>query len=70
MTDLKEYLPFIIPLAIIQLALLCTSLVHVLTHKNYRTGNRLLWVLVCVLVNTIGPVLYFVLGRSDEGKDE
>lgn len=70
MNDLKEYLPFIIPAALIELGLMAAALTHILTHKTYRTGNQLLWILVSVLINTIGPVLYFVIGRSDEGKGD
>jgi len=63
---LTEYLPFIIPLALIQLGLMVAALIHILRHKTYRTGNRVLWILVSVLVNTIGPILYFAIGRGDE----
>jgi len=64
------FLPIIIPLAVIQLSLLVASLVHIFTHKTYRTGNRVLWVILCLFLSIFGPVLYFVIGRSDEGKNE
>ena len=63
---LEQYLPFLIPLAIIQLGLMAASLIHIFRHKTYRMGNRVLWIAVCVLVSTIGPVLYFAIGRGDE----
>jgi heme/copper-type cytochrome/quinol oxidase subunit 4 len=63
---LKEYLPFIIPLAIVQLALGITALVHVLRHPNYRFGNKVMWALIVILVQTIGPILYFTIGRGEE----
>ena len=68
MDFLMEYWPFLIPLALIELGLLAASLIHIFTHKTYRFGSRILWIILCVLVNIIGPVLYFCLGRSDEGK--
>ena len=64
--DLQQYLPFLIPLAVIELGLLITSLIHIFTHRTYRIGNRVIWVIVCVLINIIGPVLYFALGKGDE----
>ena len=67
--DFISYLPFLIPLAVLQLGLMIAALVHIFTHQHYRTGSRVLWVVVCLCANMIGPVLYFVLGRSDEGKD-
>ena len=38
--DLKEYLPFIIPLAVIQLSLMIAALVSIFKHKEYKTANR------------------------------
>ena len=65
-SQIGQYLPFLLPLLAIQLALLIASLVHILRHKRYRIGNRAVWIVVCVLINIIGPVLYFAIGRSDE----
>jgi hypothetical protein len=42
------------------------ALVHVLRHDKYRFGNRIMWVLIVVFVNIIGPVAYFVFGRGEE----
>ena len=68
--ELIPYLPFLIPFAAIQLGLMVAALIHIFTHGTYRMGNRLVWVIVCICVNTIGPVLYFCFGRSDAGKDD
>ena len=65
MDAIKQYLPIIIPLAVIQLGLMVAALIHIFTHKHYRYGNRIIWVIVVVLINTIGPVLYFVMGRGE-----
>jgi len=62
----SNLLPILIPLAVIQLGLMIAALVHVLRHKNYRVGNRVLWIIVVCLVTTIGPILYFIIGRGDE----
>jgi|GEM_PF-101277 len=67
---LKPYLPFIVPLALIELGLMIAALIHIFTHKTYKIGNRWIWVIVSILFNIIGPVLYFILGRSDEEKDD
>lgn len=62
----KELLPFLIPLVVIQLAMLGYTLYHILTHKTYKRGTRALWLVVTVaLMNFIGPILYFVLGKED-----
>ncbi len=64
--DLKEYLPFLIPLAVLQLSLMIAALVSILKHEKYKTGNRALWLVVSLLVSIIGPVLYFALGKEEE----
>lgn len=63
---LKEFLPFIIPLAIVQFALLGYSIYHILTHEHYKRGNRTLWmIVVIVFMNYVGPILYFILGKEE-----
>lgn len=66
MEAIKEILPFLIPLVVVQFALLGYTLHHILTHKNYKRGSRGLWlVIVIVLMNYVGPILYFLLGKED-----
>ena len=67
MDKLMDFLPFIIPLAIAEFALLGYTLYHILTHKNYKRGNRTLWLVVAVVgMQFIGPVLYFLLGKESD----
>ena len=66
MKDIMTYLPFLIPVAIIELALAVTALIHVLRHKNYRFGNRIFWVIIVLLIEIIGPILYFTIGKGDD----
>lgn len=66
MPELKELLPFLIPLIIAELILLAYTLHHVLTHEHYKRGSRRLWVIVCIIgMEFIGPILYFLLGKED-----
>ncbi len=63
---LKEYLPLLLPLIVAELALFVWALVHVLTHKTYKRGNRVLWlIVVIVMMNFVGPILYFIFGKED-----
>ncbi len=64
--DIKEYLPFLIPLAVLQLSLMIAALVSILKHKKYKTGSRALWLVISLLLSIIGPILYFVLGKEEE----
>ncbi len=66
MDKLTEYLPFLIPVVVVQLALLGYALWHILTHNSYKRGNRTLWLIVTLIfLNFIGPILYLALGRED-----
>lgn len=66
MNDLNEMLPFLIPLVIVEFALFAVTLRHILTHKTYKRGNRVLWLIVVIVgMNFVGPVLYFLLGKEE-----
>ena len=66
MDKFTEILPFLIPLAIAQFALLGYTLYHILTHKNYKRGNRTLWLVIAIIgMEFIGPILYFLFGKED-----
>ena len=66
MPDIKELLPFIIPLIIVQFILLAVTLRHIFTHNTYKRGNRTIWVIVAIIgMEFIGPILYFLLGKED-----
>ncbi len=67
MNDIVEFFPFLIPLVIVEFALFGYTLYHIFTHKTYKRGNRILWlVITIVFMNFVGPILYFLLGKEDE----
>ena len=59
-----EFLPFLIPFMIIQGGLWIAALIHILKSNSYRFGNRPMWIIISFLA-IIGPVLYFIIGRSE-----
>ena len=66
MEKFLDFLPFLIPLFIAQLALLGYTLYHILTHENYKRGTRILWlVVVLIFMNYVGPILYLIFGKED-----
>ena len=66
MDKMMEFLPFLIPLVIAEFALLGYTIYHILTHNTYKRGNRALWLMIAiVLMNFVGPILYFLLGKED-----
>lgn len=66
MDEMMELLPFLLPLVIVEFALLGYTLYHILTHENYKRGNRTLWLFVAIIgMEFIGPILYFLLGKEE-----
>ena len=66
MPDIKEFLPFIIPLVMLQFALLGIAIHHILTHDTYKRGNRTMWLVITIVgMEFIGPILYFLLGKEE-----
>jgi uncharacterized membrane protein YhaH (DUF805 family) len=65
LAQLKQFIPLLIPVVLIQLALMITALVDLIRRAQTR-GPKWAWALVIVLINFIGPIVYFVAGRKDE----
>lgn len=56
----------IIPLILIQLGLMIFALVDLIKREKVKGGNKVVWALVIVLINIIGPIVYLIFGREDE----
>ena len=60
-----KLLPFLIPLFIIQVALMVIALIDLAKRERVRGGNKVIWAVVIVLVNVIGPIIYLFAGRQE-----
>jgi hypothetical protein len=68
MADLKveQIIALLAPIIIIQLGLMIAALFDLeREERRVRGGSKLVWALVIVLVNVVGPILYFVAGREE-----
>lgn len=65
MEFIRQYLPLLIPVVLIELALMITALVDLYRRAQTR-GPKWVWALVIILINFIGPIIYFVAGRQDD----
>ncbi len=65
--DIQGILPVILPIVLLQLVLLVLGL-YDLTRpdRRVRGGNKLVWGLIIVFINLIGPALYFLAGREED----
>jgi hypothetical protein len=64
MDELQPYIPLLIPILLLQLGLVIVALWD-LARQPATQGPKWVWVLIIVLVNIIGPILYFVVGRRE-----
>ena len=62
--QLKDILPLLIPVLLIQWALVIYTLVDLVRRENTK-GSKWGWLAVILLVNFIGPILYLILGRDE-----
>lgn len=60
--SIKDFLPYLIPLLVLELGLLIFALVDLLNRQNVR-GEKMLWVVLIIFIGIIGPVIYFIFGR-------
>ena len=58
-----EWIWLILPLALLQLTLLVTALISVL-RKKVTGVEKLPWILLIVILNTLGPLIYFLFGAG------
>jgi len=66
MSEVLRYIPFLIPIVLIELILLVAAVVHILKHKKFKFGNTVMWLIIVIVIEIIGPILYFTIGRSDD----
>ena len=64
MEVIEQYLPFLIPLILLQLALMVFALVDLARRERTR-GPKWMWAIIIVLGELLGPVVYLLLGREE-----
>jgi len=61
--EFTTVLLIVLPLVAVQLVLMISALVSIV-RKPVQGSDKLLWVIIVVLVNLIGPIIYFVVGSN------
>jgi hypothetical protein len=64
MDSLKELIPFLIPIILIQIVLIVVAL-RDLAGRERTKGPKWAWVLIILFVNLFGPIIYLLLGREE-----
>ncbi len=64
--QIKDMLPWLIPLAVIELTLAVVALVDLARRKKVRGDSKIIWALLIIFINIIGPIVYLIGGRGEE----
>jgi hypothetical protein len=56
----------LIPILVIQLGLLIWGLYDLTRpERKVKGGSKVLWALIIIFINIIGPIIYFLFGREE-----
>ncbi len=71
MDILVAYLPFLIPLLVVQLGAQAWSIVHLFRQDTrVRGGNKVIWAIVILGFQLLGVLAYQLFGRLPASEDE
>ncbi len=61
---IADYLPFLIPVLLLQLGLAIFCLVD-LARRNKTRGPKWLWAIIIIFGELFGPLVYLLIGREE-----
>ncbi|WP_066190082.1 PLDc N-terminal domain-containing protein [Gracilibacillus timonensis] len=66
--DVRELIQILAPFVIIQFILMVIALVAWFKARQNNTlkGNEWAWFFAIILLNTLGPILFFIFGRRQD----
>jgi hypothetical protein len=63
---LEQIVALVLPIVLIQLGLMVVALIDLeREERRVRGGNKVIWALIIVFLNVIGPILYLTVGREE-----
>ncbi len=65
MAKLVQFLPFIIPIVLLQLILLIVALVDLVRREKTRWLPKWAWAIIIIFGELVGPIIYFIFGREE-----
>ncbi len=63
---LIKLLPLLIPILLIQLGLQIYALIDLYRQQKVRLLPKWIWVIIIIIGEIFGPIIYFFLGRKEE----
>jgi hypothetical protein len=68
---IQVFLRFVLPVAAVVLFVVAlVDAIRVPDDSMYRTGNKLIWVIVILLAPLIGSIVYLVIGRPERPRTD
>jgi Phospholipase_D-nuclease N-terminal len=67
--DFMAILPIILPIIIVGTILVLIAFIDLYRYRKTRENIRI-WIMIILFANTLGPILYFAIGRKDCEKFE
>jgi hypothetical protein len=64
MEAIKPYIPFLIPVVLIELGLMIFALTDLIRRERTK-GPKWMWAILIVVVQIVGPVVYLLAGREE-----
>jgi hypothetical protein len=65
-SEIAKLVPMLIPIILIELALMVAAIVDLIKHPKTRFLPRWAWILVVLFFQIFGPIIYFIVGREQE----
>lgn len=65
LAQLRELVPLVIPIFIIQITLMIIALFDLAKRSSTR-GPKWMWIIIILFINLFGPIAYFIVGREEE----
>lgn len=62
----REMVLAVIPVVLLHIGLLIVSLKDLIPRKKFRGLPKIGWIVVIVVINVFGPILYLALGRDHD----
>ena len=60
---IMSIMPMLAPVIAIGLILVVVALIN-LSKKDLPIGDKILWILIIIFIQTIGPIFYFAIGSK------
>lgn len=69
--QIGSLLLYLLPIIVLEIGLMIAALVSLIKRPvgKVRWNNKLPWVLIVIFFNIIGPISYFIFGRTEGEPD-